>query len=622
MINPINIRSARELKKLKPKELEKLCGDIREFLINSLSKTGGHLASNLGVVELTVALHAVYDCPFDKIIFDVGHQSYVHKILTGRGKNFGTLRKKGGLSGFPKFSESPSDAFNTGHASTSISAALGYCAARDILGQDYRVVAIIGDGSMTGGLAYEAINNASRANTDLLIILNDNQMSISENVGALSRYLNEVRTAPGYIGAKADVSNLLNRIPMFGRHIKRFIERTKDGIKYLLVPGGIFEELGLVYIGPVDGHNMNDLLSVLNKVKLMKGSVLLHVYTTKGKGYTRAEESPSEFHGVGMFDIETGDPVIKNDSESYSDVFGAEMVRLGAQKKNLCAITAAMPVGTGLSDFANRFPDRFFDVGIAESHAVTFAAGMAKAGAIPVVAVYATFLQRAYDQILHDVCMQNLHVVFAVDRAGVVGQDGETHQGLFDISFLSLPNMTVLAPSNKRELAVMLEYAVGCKGPVAIRYPKCGARAHSGSYKPLVPGEPEIVSQGDGIVLLAVGSMLPLALEVSRLLKPERLPTVVNVRFVYPISEQMLALTAKHRHVFVLEEHVSSGGFGSLLLNAMSKKSIRPETFYDFCLPDAYVEHGGRQEILDTYGLNAKEVYYDILRLIKKAGAN
>jgi 1-deoxy-D-xylulose-5-phosphate synthase len=343
------------------------------------------------------------------------------------------------------------------------------------------------------------------------------------------------------------------------------------------------------------------------------------VYTTNGKGYTLAEKSPSEFHGVGMFDIETGDPVTKSDSESYSDVFGAEMVRLGAQKKNLCAITAAMPVGTGLSDFANRFPDRFFDVGIAESHAVTFAAGMAKAGAIPVVAVYATFLQRAYDQILHDVCIQNLHVVFAVDRAGVVGQDGETHQGLFDISFLSLPNMTVLAPANKRELVTMLEYAVGCKGPVAIRYPKCGARVHSGSYKPLVPGEPEIVSQGDDIILLAVGSMLPLALETSRLLKPERLPTVVNVRFVYPVSEQIVALAAKHRHVFVFEEHVSSGGFGSLLLNAMSKKGIRPEAFYDFCLPDAYVEHGDRQEILGSYGLNAKEVYYKILRLTKQA---
>jgi 1-deoxy-D-xylulose-5-phosphate synthase len=471
---------------------------------------------------------------------------------------------------------------------------------------------------MTGGLAYEAINNASRSDTDLLIILNDNQMSISENVGALSRYLNEMRTAPGYIGAKADVNNLLNKIPLLGQHIKRFIERTKNGIKYFLIPGGMFEALGLTYIGPVDGHNLADLMSVLNKIKLMKGPVLLHVYTTKGKGYTRAEESPSEFHGVGMFDIETGDPITKNDNESYSDVFGAEMIRLGERKMNLCAITAAMPVGTGLSRFAERFPDRFFDVGIAESHAVTFAAGMAKAGVVPVVAVYATFLQRAYDQIVHDVCMQNLHVIFAVDRAGIVGQDGETHQGLFDISFLSVPNMTVLAPANKLELVKMLEYAVGRKSPVAIRYPKCGARAHTGNYSPLVPGEPEIVSGGDEIVLLAVGSMLPLALEVSRLLKPERLPTVVNARFIYPISEQMIAVASKHKYVFVFEEHVRSGGFGSLLLNAMSGNGIKPDVFYDFCLPDVYVEHGGRQEILDSYRLNAKEVYYDIIRLIKK----
>jgi 1-deoxy-D-xylulose-5-phosphate synthase len=609
----LDIHTPRDIKKLKTKDLELFCEDIREFLIETLSKTGGHLASNLGVVELTVAWHKVFNSPHDKIIWDVGHQSYVHKIITGRSRQFTKLRCKEGLSGFPKSAESPSDAFNTGHASTSISAALGFCLARDLQKQNYHVTAVIGDGSMTGGLAYEAINNAGRANTNLLVVLNDNQMSISENVGALSRYLNEFRTAPAYIGAKADVNLVLSKIPLLGRYLRHFIERTKEGIKYLLVPGGMFEELGFTYIGPVDGHNLKDLISVLGKVKQMSGPVLLHVYTVKGKGYCMAEEAPSDYHGVDSFNIDTGVPIHAKKANTYSDIFGSAMLTMAQRYPRLVAVCAAMTDGVGLKNFEKQYPDRMFDVGIAEGHAVTFSAGMAKAGMIPVVAIYSTFLQRSYDQILHDVCMQNLHVIFAIDRAGIVGADGETHQGLFDISFLALPNMTVMAPSNKQEFLKMLDFAMIHNGPIAIRYPKCVAVDSKPHTLPIVYGKPEYIHEGEEIVLVAVGPMTDIAIKIFKLLKPKKNPGLINARFIYPINDDLVYYLKRYKYVFVLEEHVSTGGFGSLLFTEMARKNIKPELCYDFSLPDAFIEQGSRDEILESYGLCVKNIYDKII---------
>ena len=613
-----NIHSPRDLKKLKIKELEGICGEIRTFLINSISKTGGHLASNLGVVELTVALHTVFNEPTDKIIWDVGHQAYVHKILTGRARQFTKLRRLNGLSGFPKSKESHYDAFNTGHASTSISAAMGYCVARDMQQAKYHVTAVIGDGSMTGGLAYEAINNAGRSNSNLLVILNDNQMSISENVGALSRYLNEIRTAPAYIGAKADINRMLDRIPVVGGGLKHFIERTKDGIKYLLAPGGIFEELGFTYIGPVDGHSLKDLIGVLQKIKKMDGPVLLHVYTVKGKGYRQAEGAPESFHGVDSFHVETGEPTNAKSYETYSDVFGETLTELANKRPRLAAITAAMPKGVGLSGFAENFPSQLFDVGIAEGHAVTFAAGLAKGGIVPFAAIYSTFLQRSFDQILHDVCMQNLHVVFAVDRAGIIGADGETHQGLFDIAFLWLPNMTILAPVNKQELIDMLKFAYYHTGPIAIRYPK-GSVSHvlMNQREPIIYGKSHIIESGGDFAILAVGSMMEQGYQAYEHLKSLGYnPGLINVRFVKPIDIDMAKSLTQYRHVFVLEEHVLSGGFGSKLLSALNAEGINTGQIHCFALPDIFVEHGSRGEILKLYGLDAPSISSKILKII------
>ncbi|MDR3240383.1 MAG: 1-deoxy-D-xylulose-5-phosphate synthase [Clostridiales bacterium] len=614
------IQSPHDLKKLKFHELKKLCAEIRTFLIDSISKTGGHLASNLGVVELTVALHAVFDSPQDKIIWDVGHQSYVHKILTGRRERFFTLRRKDGLSGFPKGSESPYDAFDTGHASTSISAALGYCQARDLQNLAYHVAAVIGDGSLTGGLAYEAINNAGQSNTNILVILNDNQMSISENVGALSRYLNEIRTAPSYLGTKAGVNHILHRLPLLGRPLTRFIERAKEGVKYFLVPGAMFEELGLNYIGPVDGHNLKELIGVLRRVKQMSGPVLLHVFTKKGKGYDQAEEAPDVFHGVSSFHVDTGAPVAVKERDTYSGAFGQTIARLSDEIPLIAAITAAMPSGVGLDTFAQIHPERLFDVGIAESHAVTFAAGLAKGGMIPIFAVYASFLQRAYDQILHDVCLQNLHVVFAIDRAGVVGADGETHQGLYDLAFLShMPNMTVLAPKNKRELIQMLEYAVSFDGPIAVRYPKGAAsQTLAASNAPIEYGCSETIRQGRDFVLLAVGAMMDTAYEVTRRFEAEGgEPGLVNVRFVKPVDLELVKNLPQYSAVYVLEDHSIAGGFGAKLLEAMAREQIHVEYFHDFALPDRFIEQGTRAEIFAQYGMDAQSVYCHIKERVK-----
>lgn len=608
------------MKRLSVNALNILSSEIREFLISSISETGGHLASNLGVVELTVALHYCFDSPKDKIVWDVGHQSYVHKILTGRRDQFGTLRMLGGLSGFPKASESPHDIIDTGHSSTSISAGLGLAVARDLKKEKYSIISVIGDGSMTGGLAFEALNCAGRSETDLIVILNDNQMSISENVGGLSNYLNNLRTAPSYLGAKEDVSKLLRKMPVVGDKLERAIEKTKDSLKYILVPGTLFDEYGLNYIGPVDGHNIEGLINVLTRIKNMSGPVLLHVYTKKGKGYTLAEKSPESFHGVGPYDIESGEPVDTKIWNTYSDVFGKTLIKLSKQNKNIVAITAAMPSGTGLSEFAKRFPDRIFDVGIAEAHAVTFASGMAKNGFIPVFAVYSTFLQRAYDQILHDVCISNLHVVFAIDRAGVVGGDGETHQGLYDLAYLShIPNMTVMAPKNKTEFIAMLDFAINyLDGPVAVRYPRGAA---SGVLKELrtdlIYGKSEIIRDGKDLIIIALGDMVETAVKAIELLEKEGLnPGLVNARFVKPLDEDLIEKLKGYKYVFTMESAIKSGGLSSAVASAMAERKI-DAVFYPFAFPDVFLRHGSPGELLREYGLDAEGVYKRIMEICR-----
>ncbi len=516
-----------------------LADEIRDFLIQSVSKTGGHLASNLGVVEMTLALHNVLNFPEDKLIWDVGHQAYTHKILTGRKEQFINLRQEGGLSGFPKRNESDCDSFDAGHSSNSISAGLGYVRARDILGQKHTVVSVIGDGALTGGMAYEALNNAADLKTNFIIIINDNNMSISRNVGGMSTYLSALRTAEAYTGMKLGVTKTLKKIPRVGEAVVDTMRKTKSSIKQLFIPGMLFENMGLTYLGPVDGHNMRQMMKLFNEAKRVEGPVVVHVLTKKGKGYAPASNHPARFHGTGPFDIKTGRVLEKKKSLTYTDVFAKKIASLGEKNKKLAAITAAMPDGTGLVEFGKRFPDRFFDVGIAEEHAVTFAAGLALGGMIPVVAIYSSFLQRAVDQMLHDVCMQNLHVIFAIDRAGLVGADGETHQGCFDLSYLSMmPNMKVLAPKNAAELEQMLEYAVACEGPVAIRYPRGCAYQGLTDYKaPVMTGKSEIIAKGKEIAVLGVGSMLSDCEKVCQGLREDGYdPTLVNVRFVKPLD--------------------------------------------------------------------------------------
>ena len=515
------IQKPNDIKKLSDSELDILAEEIREFLIESISKTGGHLASNLGVVELTMALHLSLNLPKDKIVWDVGHQSYTHKILTGRREGFASLRQYGGMSGFPKVVESDCDCFNTGHSSTSISAGLGLAQAREITGENYRVVSVIGDGALTGGMAYEALNNASNLNSNFIIVLNDNNMSISENVGGMSQYLSGFRTADAYRNLKNNVINSLNHVPVYGEKVVKRIRNTKSSIKQLFIPGMFFEEMGIIYLGPVDGSNIHEMVKTFSEAKRIDGPVLVHVITHKGQGYGPAERHPARFHGAEPFDIETGLPVLKKEKANYTDVVSTVMKKLGARDDKVVAITAAMEDGTGLKRFHNLYPDRFFDVGIAEEHAVTFAAGLAQAGLRPVFAVYSSFLQRAYDQILHDVCIQKLPVVFAIDRAGLVGSDGETHQGIFDISYLSsIPNMTIMAPKNKWELSDMLKYAVKYNGPIAVRYPR--GQAYDGlkeHREPIEMGKSELLCQGSKVAILALGSMVAEAVNVVSELK-------------------------------------------------------------------------------------------------------
>ena len=605
------INGPEELKALPPEDLKILAQEIRTFLIEKISHTGGHLASNLGVVELTIALFKTLNLPEDKVIWDVGHQSYTHKILSGRMAEFDELRQYGGLSGFPKRKESPYDSFDTGHSSTSISAGLGIALGRDIRGEDYRVVSVIGDGALTGGMAYEALNNAARMKKNFIIVLNDNKMSISENVGGMSRYLNGLRTGSGYNDLKKSVADALDRIPVVGTAMIDKIKRTKNSIKQLFIPGMLFENMGITYLGPVDGHNIQALCKVLREAQKLDHAVLVHVMTKKGKGYRPAEKNPSYFHGVGPFDIKTGQSLSSQKNPSYTDVFSRKLCQLGQEHPELVAVTAAMPDGTGLAAFGKKFPDRFFDVGIAEAHAVTSAAGMAAAGLRPVVAVYSSFLQRAYDQVLHDVCIQNLPVLFCVDRAGLVGSDGETHQGIFDLSFLSsIPNMSVMAPKNLWELREMLRFGVEYEGPLAIRYPR--GQAYRGLKEFLAPveyGKSELIYEESEFALLAVGSMVSTAEHVRLKLKKMGVScSLINGRFVKPVDTDIVDYLAEnHRVIVTLEENVLRGGYGEQITDYVQKRYKEIEVL-NIALPDAYVEHGNVSLLRSDLGIDSDSV--------------
>ena len=605
------IKGPEDLKKMTSEELSQLAEEIRAFLIEKISHTGGHLASNLGVVELTIALFRTFDLPEDKIIWDVGHQSYTHKILSGRRMEFDELRQYGGLSGFPKRKESPYDSFDTGHSSTSISAGLGIAQGRDILGEDYKVVSVIGDGALTGGMAYEALNNAARMKKNFIIILNDNKMSISENVGGMSRYLGGLRTGAGYNDLKKNVADTLERIPVVGGRMIDKIKRTKNSIKQLFIPGMLFENMGITYLGPVDGHNIPALCKVLKEAQKLDHAVLVHVLTKKGKGYEPAEKNPAHFHGVSPFDIKTGKPLAEKKYPTYTDVFSKKLCQLGETHPELVAVTAAMPDGTGVAAFGKKFPDRFFDVGIAEAHAVTSAAGMAAAGLRPVVAVYSSFLQRGYDQILHDVCIQNLPVLFAVDRAGLVGSDGETHQGIFDYSYLtSIPNMSVAAPKNLWELRAMLDFAMDYKAPFAIRYPRGTAyRGLKEFMQPIAYGKGEMIYEEENIALLAVGSMVSTGEHVRAKLKEEGVScTLANARFVKPFDKELVDRLAKnHRLIVTMEENVLQGGFG-LPVTAYIHEHYPQVKVMNIALPDAYVEHGNVSVLRKGLGIDSDSI--------------
>lgn len=615
------IQRENDIKELDAEELKILAEEIREFLIEKISKTGGHIASNLGVVELTMAMHLVFDLPQDKMIWDVGHQSYTHKILTGRKEGFDDLRKYGGMSGFPKRKESSCDAFDTGHSSTSISAGLGYVEARDIKGEDYSVLSVIGDGSLTGGMAYEALNNAAHLKTNFIIVLNDNHMSISENVGGMSSYLADLRTADLYTGLKKGVTNTLHKVPVIGDSLIEKIRKTKSSIKQLVVPGMIFEDMGITYLGPVDGHDIPMLCKALKEAKKIDGAVLLHVLTKKGKGYEPAEKQPAKFHGIAPFDIATGEVCAKKEKDTYTDVFGKVMCDEAKKREDIAVITAAMADGTGLAKFRKLYPKRFFDVGIAEGHAVTFAAGLAAGGIKPIFAVYSSFLQRGYDQIIHDVALQNLPVVFAIDRAGLVGSDGETHQGIFDLSYLSgIPNMTVMSPKHKWELADMIRFAVDYPGPIAVRYPRGAAYDGYEEYRePIVYGKSEMIREEKDIAIFSVGHMFEEAEAVYRHLKEEGYScSLVNARFVKPLDEAMIEKLAKnHRLIAVVEENVQTGGCGEHVMECVGRKGLDIKVL-TLALPDDYVEHGSVAVLRKETGIDEASMTRRIIETYKE----
>lgn len=620
------INGPQDIKTLDKAEIETLSQEIRDFLIEKISTTGGHLASNLGVVELTMAMYLTFDLPKDKIIWDVGHQSYTHKILSGRKAEFDELRQYGGMSGFPKTKESPCDAFNTGHSSTSISAGLGMAQGRDLQGEDYTIVSVIGDGALTGGMAYEALNNAARLKKNFIIVLNDNNMSISENVGGMSKYLSSIRTGTGYNDLKKNITGALEKIPVIGEKIIDKISRTKQGIKQLIIPGMLFENMGLVYLGPVDGHDIKQLCKVFQEAKNLDHAVIIHVLTKKGKGYRPAEKNPSRFHGVEPFDIVSGKSKKDKIYPSYTDVFSKELCKLAEKDQRIVAVTAAMPDGTGLKRFGQLYPTRFFDVGIAEEHAVTSAAGMAATGLKPVVAVYSSFLQRAYDQIVHDVCLQNLPVVFAVDRAGLVGSDGETHQGIFDLSYLtSIPNMCVLAPKNLWEFRHDLAFAMAYDGPIAVRYPRGEAyRGLKEFDSPIQYGKGEIIYEGIDMALLAVGSMVSTAEHIrEKLLAEDVSCTLANGRFIKPIDTDLIdTLASAHDYVVTLEENVLQGGFG-LQVTAYIHEHYPQVKVLNIALPDAYVEHGNVSILREDLGIDSDSIIKTIkAHYLTEAGWN
>lgn len=627
------INQPNDIKNIEPKDYKKLAREIRHFLVRQVSKTGGHLSSNLGVVELTMAMHLCCEFPYDEIVWDVGHQSYTHKILTGRKNDFSDLRQFGGMSGFPKRAESECDVFDTGHSSTSISAALGLAKARDIKGSSQKIFAVIGDGALSGGMAYEALNNAARLKSNMIIVLNDNQMSISKNVGGMSRYLGNIRTNTNYTGLKEDVENVLKRMPHIGGALTDSIRGVKDIVKRILIPGMLFEDMGLTYIGPIDGHDIKQMVSAFESASKVKEAVIVHVCTKKGKGYPPAEKDPSAFHGVAPFFIRDGsERADSSGHETYTDVFSRQVTALAEADSDITAISAAMPTGTGLAGMSEKFPDRFFDVGIAEEHAVTFAAGMAAGGLRPVVAVYSTFLQRAYDQILHDVCLCRLPVVFAIDRAGIVGSDGETHQGIFDISFMmSMPGMTLMAPKNAWELEEMLKFAVTHDGPVAVRYPR--GTAYTGlseMREPVKYGKGEWIADGDDTVaLLAVGSMVKTAVEVRDIVKNYGIDaSVVNMRFLKPLDTELLEEVLKtHKIIVTLEEGVITGGFGmavkewhnNFIMEKSGSADCAVSKIYSIGLPDKFIEHGSVEILKEKYGISANRIADDVIKIVNSA---
>lgn len=600
------INSPKDLKKLTLEEKETLSQEIRDLIIDVTSKNGGHVASNLGVVELTIALHSIFDTPNDKIVWDVGHQCYVHKILTGRREEFQNIRKLGGISGFPKICESEYDNFNTGHSSTSISIATGMARARDILNENYEVVAVIGDGSLTGGMALEALNDAGSSKTNVKVILNDNEMSISKNVGGIPLYLSKMRTKTGYTRSNRKIKAIVNKIPYIGKPIISFAHYTKQIIKRAVFRNMYFEDIGFTYLGPVDGHDIKKLEDILERSKKINGPVLIHVVTKKGKGYKLAEENPDKFHGISAYDKETGE--VKK-SKNYSKVFGEKLVKMASEDKRIVAVTAAMRDGTGLKEFAEKFPDRFFDVGIAEQHALGLIAGMARAGLKPVLPIYSSFLQRGYDQIIHDIALSGIPVTVCIDRAGIVGNDGETHQGIFDLSFLSsIPNIVIMAPKNFEELDKMLEFGVNLDKPVFIRYPRGGENFSFESTEDIELGKAGIVQEGTDLSIIAIGNMVGRAEEVASLL-PEKSVEIINARFLKPLDEEtILNSIRKTGYCITIEDNLLKGGLGSAVVEAVNKSDIQDVKIKNFGYDDTFVEHGTVKELEDKYGLSAEKI--------------
>lgn len=600
-----------DLRKLNISEKEELAKELRELVIDTVSKTGGHLASNLGVVELTIALHSVFNTPKDKIVWDVGHQTYIHKILTGRKSKINTLRSLNGLAGFPKAVESEYDAFDTGHSSTSISSALGMARARDIKGDKNSVIAVIGDGALTGGMAFEALNDAGSSNTNLIVILNDNEMSISKNVGGLSTFLTRIRTRKSYNKSNNYIKRLTLRIPVIGRKIVKLVRRIKYSIKQLFLPNMFFEDIGFKYLGPVDGHNIEKLEQILEKAKSLSGPILIHVITKKGKGYEPAEQNPDKFHATSAFEKETGKS-LKEKKDDYSKVFGDELVKLAKENDKIVAVTAAMRDGTGLTNFAKEFPNRFFDVAIAEQHALTMAAGMAKEGLVPVVSIYSSFYQRAYDQIIHDICTQKLHVVMCIDRAGIVGNDGETHQGMFDLAFLNIvPNITILAPKDFVELRQMLEFAVNYNGPIAIRYPRGGEeKTKFITHEKIEKGKAEFLREGEDVSIIAIGKMVAKAQNVAEILEKNGIEAeVINARFLKPLDRETIANSIeKTKNVITIEDGTIEGGLGTIVEELILEEKLTDVAFRKFGYPDRFIKHGKTEEIEDIFGLTEKNI--------------